>query len=332
MRTPAVREPPLPNVVIAGASRAGTTSLFAWLAAHPEVCASSVKETRFLIDRGSRFFNARWNVHDQGIDGYRRYFKHFDPSRHRLVLEATPDYLPLRTPVEVLSGLDPLPRIVFMLRKPSERLYSLYQFARSNQASIDRSMTFRDYVAAARDEQPRYFRGRRAGIPRLRTGRYIESLRPWLDRFPRSHMLVLLFEDMVRGERGFMTDAAVRLGIDPAFYETLTFPSKNASYEVASPGVHAAKVRLQQLKLGRVLPQGRMKAAIRRAIQAPYALLNVRRAAADKTDDDRAVLAELDAEFAPYNRRLADELGVDLSAWDGPAKESASVRRQAGAS
>ena len=316
MPTPAVVKAPLPNVVIAGASRGGTTSLFAWLAAHPEVCASSVKETRFLIDRGSRFFNAAWNVEDHGIDGYRRYFTHFDRSRHRVVLEATPDYLPLWTPVEILSGLDPLPRIVFMLRKPSDRLYSLYQFARGNQASIDRSMTFREYIAAARDEQPRYFRGRRAGIPRLRTGRYIESLRPWLDRFPRAHILVFLFEHMVRDERGFMTDVAVRLGIDPGFYAEFAFPRKNASYEVASPGLHAAKVRLQELKLGRFLPGGRAKAAVRRAIQTPYALLNVRRAVADKTDDDRAVLAELDAEFAPYNRRLADELGLDLSAWE----------------
>ena len=137
-------------------------------------------------------------------------------------------------------------------------------------------------------------------------------------------MLVFLFEEMVRDEGGFMTDVAARLGIDARFYGSFEFPRKNASYDVASPAVHAAKVRLQELKLGRFLPQGRVKAAVRRAIQAPYALVNVRRRGADKSDDDRAVLAELDVEFGPYNRRLADELGLDLSSWESRVEASAS--------
>jgi len=40
-----------PNLVIAGAPKSGTSSLFFWLAAHPEVCGSQKKETYFLADK-----------------------------------------------------------------------------------------------------------------------------------------------------------------------------------------------------------------------------------------------------------------------------------------
>ena len=41
-------EPRLPNLVIAGVPKAGTTSLFNYLAQHPDICPSDVKETRYF--------------------------------------------------------------------------------------------------------------------------------------------------------------------------------------------------------------------------------------------------------------------------------------------
>jgi hypothetical protein len=40
----------LPNLVIAGAPKCGTSSLFYWLADHPQACGSTVKETFYLMD------------------------------------------------------------------------------------------------------------------------------------------------------------------------------------------------------------------------------------------------------------------------------------------
>ena len=45
----------LPNVIIAGAPKCGTSSLYFWLSAHPEVKASMVKETFFFADEVNRF-------------------------------------------------------------------------------------------------------------------------------------------------------------------------------------------------------------------------------------------------------------------------------------
>src|SRR5258707_7798728 len=58
----------LPNLIIAGAPRCATTSLFRWLAAHPDVVVSHTKETRYLIDQGYPLFNKACNFHSLGLE------------------------------------------------------------------------------------------------------------------------------------------------------------------------------------------------------------------------------------------------------------------------
>ncbi|MCP5333794.1 MAG: hypothetical protein H7A13_10650, partial [Pseudomonadales bacterium] len=53
--------PPLPNLIIAGAPKCGTTSLFDYLVQHPQVGGSSVKETCYVMDRGYPLFKAQSN-------------------------------------------------------------------------------------------------------------------------------------------------------------------------------------------------------------------------------------------------------------------------------
>ena len=62
----------LPNVVIAGAPKCGTTSLFAWLADHPDVCGSNVKEARYFLDPGDPLFDETRTSVTTGSPGTRR--------------------------------------------------------------------------------------------------------------------------------------------------------------------------------------------------------------------------------------------------------------------
>ena len=56
----------LPNVIIAGAPKCGTSSLYFWLSAHPEVKASMVKETFFFADDVNRF-NKNGNIIEHSL-------------------------------------------------------------------------------------------------------------------------------------------------------------------------------------------------------------------------------------------------------------------------
>ena len=59
----------LPNVIIAGAPKCGTSSLYFWLSAHPEVKASMVKETFFFADEVNRF-NKNANIIEHSLADY----------------------------------------------------------------------------------------------------------------------------------------------------------------------------------------------------------------------------------------------------------------------
>ena len=305
----------LPNVVIAGAPKCGTTSLFEWLAAHPEVCGSSVKETNFLVDRDAAVFDPSSNIHDHGLSRYETYFEHCAGTAPKVVVEATPGYMYHRTPREVLARFDPPPQILFILRKPSARLYSTYQWARNNEGLVRGDMTFQDYVEAARHRGgPAEWK--RTGVALLERCRYIDYLDEWLACFPRSNLHVFLFERMRADERAFMRHVAELLGLDASFYDTYDFPKMNRTLQLRSPRLHRARTGVRRLKPGRLLPDGWLKQSLQRVFRRSYARLNVQRVGYERSETDRAVLAALDREFAPYNERLARAFDLDLSPWE----------------
>jgi hypothetical protein len=299
----------LPNLIIAGAPRCGTTSLFTWLTDHPEVCGSRVKETRFLLDRGDPSFNPDLNYHDHGLASYATYFEHCRAAHARVILEATPHYLYQDTALRVLAHLDPLPHIVFVLRKPSDRIYSHYQFARNDRALLPSELTFREFVFLAKEGWPgRETRGHVRDV--LDHSRYLDYLRRWLDRFPGSHLHVFLFEALASSPQQFSRSVAEQVGIDPNFYAGYAFRRRNPSYRVRWQRLHHAR-----RKLGRRLPP-RTKSFLKRATQNAYSRLNVQARSSARSDEENDVLAQLDREFRAHNELLSRELKIDLAAWD----------------
>ncbi|MEW6715877.1 MAG: hypothetical protein AB1345_00005, partial [Chloroflexota bacterium] len=78
-------------LIIAGTTRAGTTSLFKYLSDHPDVCAASVKETGFFLD--ADYPNPPPTKY-RAEDGLSRYESYFSSCPEKPVrLEATPGYL-----------------------------------------------------------------------------------------------------------------------------------------------------------------------------------------------------------------------------------------------
>src|ERR1044072_6556741 len=135
----------LPNLIIAGAPKCGTSSLFSWLAAHPPPYGSQLKETFYLMDEGHPLRRKESKYQPLGLDGYQGCFSDCS-EHHRIIFEATTHYLYQQTALEVLSKLNPRPQIVVLLRKPSERVYSSFQYSKNNLANVRRELTFSRFV------------------------------------------------------------------------------------------------------------------------------------------------------------------------------------------
>lgn len=303
----------LPNVIIGGAPRCGTTSLFTWLADHPAVSCAKVKEPFYLMDRGHPQFRAHANYHDHGLEGYKQYFDH-SPGRKnpQVFLEATSQYLYQETALDVLAAFNPRPSVVFILRKPSERTYSAYQYARNNLSTIPAVLSFAEFVRIARGlpvDDP--MEAALSGIvevirKEIVYGRYVEYVAKWIERLGRDHVSVLIFERLKKNPLPILSTLSARIGIDPGFYETYNFERRNESTGIRSPFVHRGVKRVSG-----VFPTGQLRQMSKRF----YLTLMSTRSALQKGEQEQAMLAELDEEFRPFNQRLAETLGVDLVEW-----------------
>ncbi len=117
------RNRPLPDFIIVGAQRSGTTSLYAYLKQHPQLWPSYRKEVHFF-DGG---LNPIIDNFEKGQAWYRAHFPiNISTSVHSKTFEASPSYLfsPL-TPKRIFA-LVPEVKLIILLRNPTERAISHY--------------------------------------------------------------------------------------------------------------------------------------------------------------------------------------------------------------
>ena len=120
----------LPNFLIIGAMKSGTSSLFHYLTQHPELVPAFRKEIHYF-DQDEASFGGR----TENLAWYRSHFpiKAMIPSRS-LVYEATPKYLCHASSAERISEALPAARLIVLLRNPSERAISHYFHTPTNRA------------------------------------------------------------------------------------------------------------------------------------------------------------------------------------------------------
>ena len=300
----------LPNVLIAGAPKCGTGSVFSWLANHPKVCTSHVKETFFLMDNGHPLLNKSCNYHEHGLDGYQTFFSHCDPDCD-VILEATTHYIYQQTALDVLSSLNPVPQVIFILRKPSDRVYSSFQYTKNNLANLDKTISFRQFTDIIKSEraEPLINRLARDSAYVLRNdikySRYIDYIPAWVSRFGKERVHVFLFEDMKRDPRTFMRNLSKRIGIDPGFYEDYDFIPYNETFYIKNQVLHRW-IR----EIAKLIPQSVFKGLMKKIY------LGIQADKPELTLEDSMTLSGLECEFRPFNQRLAQELGIDITVWD----------------
>ena len=300
----------LPNLVIAGAPKCGTSSLFRWLVDHPDVCGSTVKEPFFLMDRDNPLRRTDCNVHDQGLEAYDKFFPSCGPA-DAIVVEASTHYIYQETAPEVLASLPTKPRVVFLLRKPSERVFSSFAYSKAK-GRVRGDLSFTEFIGLIRgepgDAAPEWAWGASAYVlPRdLRYSRYIDYLSQWHERLGPDRIRILLFEDLRADPQAVLDGLCAWLGIDPSYYDDYDFATRNRTVAVRSHGIQ----RLAQA-LAQVVPAGAVKDAVKRA----YHAVQSRSRGAERTPADEAALAKLDEDFRPSVEELARQFGLDLGAW-----------------
>lgn len=298
----------LPDWIIVGAPKAGTSSVFQWLIDHPQVAGPEEKETYYFVDADTHMYRSSQSFLEHGLSGYQTLFAHCDP-KARVVLEATPSYMYYETALRELHQLPTRPSFIFILREPVAQLRSLHRYFQQNWHWIPRSMSFSEFVQAA-EQGTSSFRGNELASKALSNAYYIEHLRRWREACGPERMHVLLFEDLLEDQKSFMLRLAGTLGIDKAFYETYSFPVENESYSVRSGMVQDLNIRLRSL-----IPQGRLYYTLRSIYRSINTRPASKSAVVEVRPDDLMIDKQLAYRYMPMLDELEREFSLDVSKW-----------------
>jgi len=264
--------PILPNFIIGGAAKAGTTSIFSYLSDHPQVCGSSVKETSFFFKSYTGDFLAD-RVH------YSKYFSHCR-SDAKVMIEASTGYLLYSKEVAArIQAMLPNVKLLFILRDPVDRLYSYYNFHVGQLTKdFDTDISFEEYVDrcmlySSRRQEPAKLMMDERHLKALEIGRYAEYLKEYYRIFPREQIKVMLYEDLKKDIKMFMINLCNFLNIGPGFYDKYMFYRVNVTSTSRIKTLHYVALGVNR-KLERYL---RQRPKIKRNIVTAYKYLNLRR-------------------------------------------------------
>jgi hypothetical protein len=191
----------LPDFVIIGAAKAGTTTLYGWLSEHPFVAPASTKEVHYF---DYSYF--------RGVDWYRSHFP-LEADRDAFARvhgrpfitgEASPPYIAHTWAPERLARLLPEAKLLVNLRNPVDRAFSQFQmtrregeeplesFAEATAIEDERLDPEREHMLADK----RYRSWPIGCWSYLMRSRYAESLERWFELFPREQFHFVTLDEL----------------------------------------------------------------------------------------------------------------------------------------
>src|SRR5687768_6104665 len=277
----------LPDLIVIGGLKCGTTSLHHYLNLHPGIAMSRPKELNFFVAE------LNWQL---GLDWYRSHF----PAGVSVRGETSPHYTN-RPRFEGVAArmretLGPDVRVVYMVRHPIDRLLSHYLH------NVGGGYEERELAEAVANPQSAY----------VQRGMYAFQLEPYLDAFQADRVLVVSREELARERDATVRRVFAHAGVDPDF----TSPEFDREWETGSgkgsggfrlmdravrmPGLRALDRNFDRL------PE-RMRWMVERMVHDPGS------GEAEKPEIDPELRSRLAGTFRPDAARLEDLIGRELN-------------------
>jgi hypothetical protein len=288
-----VSRPRLPNLVIAGVAKAGTTSLFNYLAQHPEISPSEVKEARY-------FDPLRFGEPLGPIEDYAALFQHWTDERY--AVEASPAYFQggHRLAVAIRETLKE-PRVLVILREPVERCWSYFRFEKSR-GRLPADMDFEGYLDHCEALRSRGVDGlheNRAYLGMI-SGCYAHWMGEWHTEFGDA-LKVLYFDDLRNDVAATVKDVCAWLDIDTDVVDGFDLAVENRTEQVRSRAAQHLALMVNR----RSESFFRRNPGLKRRLRQVYYLANRDPA---KLAMGEAAASRLGAFYRRYDERLVEQL------------------------
>jgi hypothetical protein len=295
----------LPNFLVIGAGRAGTTSLHHYFDQHPEVFMPQVKSPSHFFCRGMPRIEApelRWVTKNYFVPDPDDYEALFDGVRgEKAIGEVSPVYLATIHAAPRIAQQIPEARLIAMLRHPADRIHA--RFVGRHRDGLERRSSLAEVV---RDELFEPLVQETGFGTYLAAGCCHHFLASYYDRFPRERIRIHLFEDFQEDPRAVMADLFEFLEVDATFAPDISTRHNRSGGTIRNPLLRLIWTR----------------SALPRALIRPYVPLSVRRVTfgaftgqLDEAALDPELRAELTSLFLDDIGKLQELIDRDLSHW-----------------
>lgn len=213
----------IPNFLIMGSAKAGTSSLYYYLKQHPQIYMSPLKEPRFFApELYTTYNNGVRSGGRKSALSFEEYCKLFKEVSSEIAIgEASTDYLYIPSTPARIKKLLPEVKLIAILRNPVERAFSAYCYQ------------FRDgyetlsFEQALSEDPGRIRNGFRPIWHYKEVGFYSAQVRRYFEIFERKQIKIYLYEDLKNNETALIKDIYGFLGVNDNFIPDLT--PKNVS-------------------------------------------------------------------------------------------------------
>jgi len=281
-----------PYVIIAGLPRSGSTSLYTYLSAHPDICVSYKKETQFFLP-----VMTGGPVPDR--EEYDRFFKHC--KNRKYLLEASPTYFfgGEELAKQILSYLGSV-HIVLIFRDPTERLYSYFMHEKMV-GNLPVDLSFHEYL-----QRPDV-----TAEEIIRHGNYCRLMKGWHKHF-KGNIHIVYFEDLKQDPGQCVSGICDWLGLNSDCYHGYDFRIENKGVLFKNRFLHQWARNIFNTFEGFF----RKHIKIKRVLRNFYRLVNEKWKENPAMDDETKKY--IDSVYAPINKALHEffsDHGYPVRGW-----------------
>ncbi len=223
----------LPTFLIAGAAKSGSTTLWNFLKAHPQVYMAPMKEVNFFIT------DVWWARNEKGMDWYSNLFREVEGVK--AYGEASINYMSRPELAELIHQALPQVTLLFILRDPVDRIYSQYWYERQEGTQLP---GFDSFVRQRHTLLKEWIWG----------SRYDLHLKRFLNLFPEQQIRVILFSDLKRNPDQLVKNLYRAVGVDEEFSPQNLTARLNPTRRVHSVLLQRLIVRTESLAYPISLP------------------------------------------------------------------------------
>lgn len=217
----------LPNLIVVGERRCGTTFLSQRLAAHPEIFLHPKRDRGYFIDDDARHHGAcaPWKT-THSVEQYRAFFRDAGAGNQSVICEKSADYLFWRSAHRRMTSYLPDAKYIVILRHPVRRAISHYWIeVGKKRESADLSTAIARDLAG--DTSDPYVLNH---LSYVRRGQYAENIQHLLSFIDRDRLFVVALEDLIKWEAKVMEMVFSFVGVDSMALPTAGEEKKNRNW------------------------------------------------------------------------------------------------------